>query len=236
MGLNIGKTDFNLNVNKGLMNIAPFTTTVNQGTLNFAADANFRGTPPMFRMPKPTKILDQIQIDRETTDALLVYVNPLFANALNVSGTLNFDCEKMVIPLDSGYQNEIGVIGTMAIDNMRLGGSSLLGQLIQLTGSSSNPLITVQPTRFVLANGVLSYEDMQMNLDDKAINFSGRIGLDKSMKMTVTLPWERNNQRVRLPLKGTIDRPEIDMGQLLQDQLQQELQKQLEKGLKDIFK
>lgn len=236
MGLNIGKTDFNLNVNKGLMNIAPFTTTVNQGTLNFAADANFRSMPSMFRMPKPMKILDQIQIDRETTDALLVYVNPLFANALNVSGTLSFDCEKMAIPLDSGYQNEIGVIGTMAIDNMRLGGSSLLGQLIQLTGTSSNPLITVQPTKFVLENGVLSYDDMQMNMDDKAINFSGRIGLDKSMKMTVTLPWERNNQRVRLPLKGTIDRPEIDMGQLLQDQLQQELQKQLEKGLKDIFK
>ncbi|HBG27605.1 MAG: hypothetical protein A2Y10_15795 [Planctomycetes bacterium GWF2_41_51] len=236
MGLNLGKTDFNVNINKGLMSIAPFTTTVNQGKLNYAADANFRGTPSMMRMPKPMKILDSIQIDRETTDTLLKHVNPLFANALNVSGTLNFDCEKMAFPLESGYQNDIGMIGTLAINDMRLGGSSLLGQLIQLTGSSSNPLITVQPTRFVLENGILSYDDMQMNLDDKAINFSGRIGLDKTMKMTVTLPWERNNQRVKLPLKGTVDKPEIDMGALLQDQFQQEIQKQLEKGLKDIFK
>lgn len=236
MGLNIGKTDFNVNIDKGLMAIAPFTSTVNQGTLNFAADANFRSTPSMLRTPRQMKILDAIQIDRQTTDTLLRYANPLFADALNVSGILNFDCEQMAFPLESGYQNDIAMTGTLAINNMRLGGSSLLGQIIQLTGGSKDPLITVLPTKFVLDNGILSYDDMQMNFDDKSVNFSGRIGLDKTMKMTVTLPWTRGGQRIKLLLKGTVDKPQIDMGQLLQEQMQQELQKQIEKGLKDIFK
>jgi hypothetical protein len=77
---------------------------------------------------------------------------------------------------------------------------------------------------------------MQMDFDDKSINFSGKIGLDKSMQMTVTLPWTHNGQRITLPLKGSVDRPEIDMGKLIEQQAQQELERQIRKGLEQIFK
>lgn len=119
---------------------------------------------------------------------------------------------------------------------MHLGGSSLLGQIVQLAGVSPDANITVLPCRFVLADGILRYDDMQMNIDKKSINFSGQIGLDKSMQMTVTLPWTRNGQRIRLPLKGTVDKPEIDMSKLLEQQLQQELENQIRQGLEKIFK
>ncbi|MEE9370539.1 MAG: hypothetical protein V3W45_03605, partial [Sedimentisphaerales bacterium] len=77
--------------------------------------------------------------------------------------------------------------------------------------------------------------------------FKGTIGLDKSLDMTVILPFtlkgttarvdkETVGRRISLPLKGTIDKPELDLGRLLEEQLKQELQKQLEKGLKDLFK
>jgi hypothetical protein len=236
MGLDIVKSDFDVRIKNGIMTITPFSTTVNKGKLNFAATANLTTTPVMLEMPNPMKIFDRIQISRQTTDALLKYVNPLFADAVDVSGILNFDCEKLAIPLEKGYRNTTAVIGILSVENMRLGQSSLLGQIIQLTGASQDPIITVQPTKLILADGILSYDNMQMDFEDKSINFSGKIGLDKSMQMTVTLPWTHNRQRITLPLKGSVDRPEIDMGKLIEQQAQQELERQIRKGLEQIFK
>ena len=236
MGLNMGKSEFNVKIDNGLMTIAPFSTTVNQGQFNFAASANLKDKPAILKTPGPVKIFDKIQITQQTTDTLLRYVNPLFADAADISGVMNFDSEKIAFPLQTGYKNAIEITGTISIDNMHLGGSSLLGQIVQLAGVSPDANITVLPCRFVLADGILSYDDMQMNLDKKSINFSGQIGLDKSMQMTVTLPWTRNGQRIKLPLKGTVDKPEIDMSKLLEQQFQQELENQIKQGLEKIFK
>ena len=236
MGLNLGKSEFDVKIDNGLMTIAPFTTTVNNGKLNFAAAANLTGKPAVLQTPGAMKVLDKIQINQQTSDTLLRYMNPLFADATDITGILNFDCEKLAVPLEKGYKNAIAVTGTMSIENMHLGASSLLGQIIQLTGVSSDPTITVLPSRFVLADGILQYDNMQMNFNDKAVNFSGKIGLDKSMQMNVTLPWTRSGQRIMLPLKGTVDKPQIDVGKLVEDQLQQELERQIKKGLEKILK
>ena len=236
MGLNLGKTELDVKVVDGIMTIAPFSTVVNQGKLNFAGNVDFTKKPSLLQTPAAMNILEKIQINAQTTDALLKYVNPIFADAVNVNGILNLQCEKLFIPLDAANKDAILIVGTLGIDNMRMNASSLLRQIIQLTGSGQNPVITIMPTKFTLKDAVLSYDDMPMLIDGKtSINFGGRIGLDKSMKMNVTLPFKHNGQRISIPLKGRLDKPEIDTEKLLQDQLKQELQKQLEEGFKKIF-
>lgn len=236
MGLNFGKTDLTVEVINGVMTISPFSAPVNEGNLNFAGNVDFTKTPALLRIPAPIDILEKIQINAETTDSLLKYVNPIFADAVNVNGVLNLQCEKLFIPLDAADKGAAVIVGTLSIDNMRLNASSLLRQIIEFTGTSENPVITIMPTKFVLENSVLSYDDMPMLIDGKTgINFSGRIGLDKSMNMTVTLPFKHNGQRISIPLKGKVNKPRIDTEKLLQEQLQQELQKQIEKGLKGLF-
>jgi hypothetical protein len=241
MGLQIGASTFDVKIDNGLMTIAPFTSTVNTGKLYFGASANFSEKPALLKTPGQMNILDSIQITQQTSDIFLGYINPLFANATNVSGVLSFDCEKLVFPLEKGYDKTIAVIGTLSITNMRLG-SPLLNQILQIlkmfqiTDLPSDPIITVQPTKFIVAEGIISYNNMQMDIDKYPVNFAGQIGLDKSMRMTVTLPWTRNEQRVTLPLKGTVDRPEIDINKLLEQQLQQELENQLRKGLEQLLK
>jgi hypothetical protein len=88
---------------------------------------------------------------------------------------------------------------------------------------------------------------MQMDVGDNPVNFKGVIGLDKSLDMTITLPYtamgrtarlggETSGQRIKVPLKGTIDKPELDIGKLLEGQLRQQLEDQLRKGLEELFK
>jgi hypothetical protein len=52
------------------------------------------------------------------------------------------------------------------------------------------------------------------------------------MKMVVTLPVTFQNERVQLPLKGTVDKPELDIGKLIELQAQQQLKKGIEGLLK----
>ena len=67
-----------------------------------------------------------------------------------------------------------------------------------------------------------------MDIGDNPVNFKGVIGLDKRLNMTVTLPYtmsgrtarvgEKSGDRIPLPLTGTIDKPELDVGKLLEEQ------------------
>jgi len=248
MGLNFGPTDVDIQVQNGLLKIAPFTTVVNEGQFNFAGQADFKETPALLKTTEPRQIIKDIKVNDETTGKLLKYLSPIFADAVNVSGIANLKCDQLAIPLSSDAKNHAVVIGTIWINQLRLQASDLLGQILSAAGSSTTDTdITVLPTKFILRNGFLTYDDMQMNVGDNPVNFKGVIGLDKTMDMTVTLPYttegrtarvdkETRGKRITLPLKGTLDKPELDMGKLLEEQLKIQLGDQLRKGLEDLFK
>lgn len=229
MGLNFGPTDVDFQIQNGLLKIAPFSTTVNNGQLNFAGEANLKDKPSLLKTTEPIQIVKDIQINNEMARKLLKYVNPVFANAVNVSGVANFNCERLAIPLDKVNKNDIEVIGTISANKMLLEGSDLLGQMVSLAGGSvRGQNCTIHPTRFVLQNGQLEYEDMQLDVGDNPVNFKGTIGLDTRLNMTVTLPYtmsgrtarvgEKTDDRISLPLTGTTDKPELDLGKLLEEQ------------------
>ena len=248
MGLNIDATNIDVSVQKGLMEIAPFSTTVNSGELNFAGSADFSSEPVLLAIPTAMQIVKDIQINPDTTKKLLSYVNPIFANAVGVSGIINFHCEKLAIPVGSEHKNEIDIIGTIAIEQMHLHSSDLLGRILSVVGIDlGREEITIHPTRFLLQDGILRYDDMQMDVGKHPINFGGAIGLDKTLEMNVTLPYtiegdvvdtesESSGERIVLPLRGTVDKPELDVGSMIQQQFKDRLKQELEKGLKDLFK
>ena len=219
------------------MEIAPFSITVNNGQVNFAGGVDFEQKPPMFKIAKQIHIVKDVQINKETTEKFLKYINPIFANAVNASGVANFDCERLAIPLGDTTGNELEIIGTISINQMRLQASDLLGQIFTAIGVRSHGQnMTLHPTRFVLQNGFLRYDDMQLDVDNKPVNFKGVIGvMDKSLDMTVTVTYSRKGRirRVALPLRGTIDKPELDLGKLLEEQIKEQLKKQLKDHLKD---
>jgi hypothetical protein len=255
MGLDFGPTNVDLRVQNGLLNIAPLTTTVNDGQFNFAGSANLEKSPPLFKVLKPMQMIKDIKINDATTKKLLKYVNPIFADAVNVSGIANFNCEQLAIPFSSEAKNEAVVIGTLSISELRLQTSGFLEVLNQISTALgghilvSGEVLTVHPTRIVLQKGILRYVDMQIDVGDNPVNFKGAIGLDKSVDMTVTLPYttegrtvrvggETNEARIVVPLKGTLDKPDklVDMKKLLDLQLKQQGEQLLRKGLEQIFR
>jgi hypothetical protein len=106
--------------------------------------------------------------------------------------------------------------------------------------------ITISPAKFVLRDGFLRYDDMEMIVGDNPVNFGGVIGLDRSLNMRVTLPYttrgetvrvgkEVKGERILLPLRGNLNKPELDLSRLLEEQLIPQLNELLEGELDDLF-
>ncbi|HUW19413.1 MAG TPA: hypothetical protein VMW16_08935 [Sedimentisphaerales bacterium] len=236
MGLNFGPAEAGIEVQNGLLTVEPFSATVNKGQFNFAGRADLKQKPAMLETPKPMQIARDVQVNDVIAKQLFTYLNPIFADALDVTGAVSFYCERFALPLAGGAAKKIQIIGTVSADKMRFSASDLLGQLLLLSGKSvPGANITIHPTRFILWDGFLRYDDMQIDVGDNPFNFKGVIGLDDSLNMTVTLPYTlkgittkvdkgAGGGRISLPLKGTVHKPELDTSKLLE-------QEAVEKGL-----
>lgn len=247
MGFSVGSIEADVRINDGLLRITSFSSIVNNGRLNFAGEADLRDEPVLLTAG-PMQIAKGIQITDETTRRFLAYLNPIFTNAVDVSGEIDFSCERLAIPIGGGSGNDIEVIGTVTISQLRLSASDFLGEILSLAGIGMRGQdIVIEPTRFVLQDGLLRYDDMQVVVGDNPVNFRGAIGLDRSLDMVVSLPYttrgrtvrigeEAEGVRIKLPLKGTIDRPELDTGRLLEEQLKEQLKIELEEKIGEELK
>jgi len=252
LGLNLGPTEINLKIQNGLLEILPFATTVNKGTLSFAAKADFNSEKTLLKTTSPLHIAKDINITKETCRQLLMYLNPVFANVIDISGVANLRCDKLEIPLRHAQATDAKVVGTIWVDNLRLDASQLLGKILSVAGENAGgQIITIHPTNFVVSNGIVRYPDMQMDVGNNPVNFAGTIGLDKSLDMKVTLPYttagrtartDRNvpGKRIVVPLTGSIDNPVLDLSRLLEGQVKEQLENLLREKigeeLEELFK
>jgi hypothetical protein len=229
-GLNFSKTEMPITVEKGLLTIPPFTTGVNNGKLSFAAKADFKQEPTLLKVDGPIQIADNIELNSQIGKQLLMHLNPLFAETTDLSGKVSFNCEKLVMPMTKADKKYTSIIGTIAIDDLKLEAVGLLGQIIQFVGANDvGQTFRIRPTRFVLENDRLQYDNMQLDIGDIPVNFSGVIGPNGALDMTVTLPYtlkgalahvDKGNgaRRISLPLTGTIKKPELDTAKLIEQE------------------
>jgi hypothetical protein len=244
LGFDFGPTQLDLRSQDGLMTIGPVSTTVNNGKLNFVGNANLRASPAMLMTPTLVHVAQGIQINEQTAKTLLKYVNPIFADAVEVSGTANFDVRQLAIPLAANARTHAEMNGTIWIDKMQLGASSLLSQIFSIAGQPiRGQILTMHPTVLVLQKGVLRYDDMQIDIGQNPVNFRGSIGLDETLNMTIVLPYTLEGRLVRVgqvqaadriavPLTGTLSKPKLNLQKLVELQLQG----QLKRGLEELFK
>ncbi|RKY05406.1 MAG: hypothetical protein DRP66_10580, partial [Planctomycetota bacterium] len=242
MGLNFGEANLKLQADKGLLALELPDTTVNEGIITFAGNVNFKEKPMTLRMAKPAQLARNVKINDEMTRRLLMYINPLFADQAGVTGIANFHCEKMSIPLGgSTFKEDLQITGTIQIGDVILKPRGLLGDFFRNPGR-----IEILPTRFVVDKGYVSYEDMPVHVGKYPLNFSGRIGLDKSLDMTMTLPLTvalktakvgaDSGTRIPVPIGGTLDKPTVDLGRLPEEAGKKLLEEELRKGLERIFR
>ena len=243
-GLYFGALEVGLEVKDGLLKISPFSAKVNNGTLNFGGSADLNKDPKLFRTPGPIQVIDRVGITDKMTNNLLIYLNPIFANQVGISGVGNFHCEKFAVPLGKASPKDIAISGTVWIDDLKLRPIGLPEAIFNNQGQ-----FTLEKTYFVLKDGVLTYDDMQLNVGDNPLNFAGNIDIaNESYSLKVTLPYTRDRRTVHVGEKvdnritysttGSLKnglRFDNLMGAIAEQLLEGEVQKQIEEKVEEYL-
>ncbi len=230
MGLNVGTTNVDIKVDKGLLTIPQFTSTANNGQLNFGGSADFKKNPAIFKTPGQMQIVKDVQLNVEMANKLLSKVNPIFSGASNVTGVANFQCDRLAVPITGGKPEDANIAGTISLMQVKMQ-SGLLSAIMTAIGGSDN-MMTLHPTAFTVKDGFVNYTNMQMDIGDRPINFSGSVPLDPNREIksfSVTLPVtalgktvssRKTSQagRITAYIKGTPNKPKLDLGKMLQNQ------------------
>ncbi|GAH67164.1 unnamed protein product, partial [marine sediment metagenome] len=96
-GVSLGPADIDMHVEQGLLIIPLSTIPANQGKINFQAQVSLTSAKPFLVISQPINLCEDVQINPQMSNALLKFVNPVFANNHQVSGTVYFICNRLLI-------------------------------------------------------------------------------------------------------------------------------------------
>lgn len=239
---------------KGLMQIPNFSATVNEGTFRFGGNANFNNDKVLLTLSEPMQILKDVKVDKEITLKLLQYIFPILSDTQKISGLASFDCRTMEIPVRNADKKDLTVDGTFAVKDMTLQ-SSIFDAIQKYFGKQGQyDKMEILPTIITAKDGMVRYDNMQLNAGNTPFNSVGRINLmNKSIKgslivtpyttgKTITVGQEDTPGRIKVPFKGSYDSPELDFSGLIQQNIGNILEGAVKDGkidmqkIEDIFK
>ena len=241
LGLVFEPTEMGVNVTKGLFTLNPFESKVNNGSVSFAASANFNDQTPILKTPAPMQIVKNVNLNPVIAEKLLKYINPVFVGIADISGAANLQCERLAIPLKTNSVQYVDIEGTFWADKIVLQ-SPFINAISKIGGGSrQDTTLTVRPTKFTVRNGMLNYDNMQIDVGDNPLNFTLKADLiSRSISGRVVTPYTASGRtyrvgdpggsdRIAANIKGTIDKPELDIVQAVTDTL-------IKRGLEELLK
>ena len=229
-GLSFGPADINMQVEKGLLTVARTAIPANEGVMTVQAEVNLSKEKPFLTIKESIRMMEDVQINQQMSEGMLKFINPIFANNHKVSGTVQLNCDSLRIEELKTWKQNSKMTAQFSGKELRLlSHKGLMKDLTDLLGIDlSAKLGEVYPVSIELADGVVSYKDMHILFGELIdLSFSGQVGLDGKLKMTVGVPllpaMLGNNpelikylgdQRIYLPITGTVDNPKLDIAAL----------------------
>jgi hypothetical protein len=258
-GVSLGPTDIDMQVKQGLLIIPPTSIPANEGKINFQAKVSLTEAKPFLVISEPINLIEDVAVNAQMSDALLKFVNPVFADNNEVSGTINFICNRLLVDDLAKWKMTTKMSGLFSGKDLRFQPrKGLMADLGSVLGTDmSSELGEMRPVSIELAKGIISYKDMNLvfaNLID--LSFSGEISLlNESLNMQVGIPILPSmltnhpelsdmlaGKRIYVPIRGTVSKPKFDAEKFpelllktIADALGDELPKQIGNILEDLF-
>jgi len=200
--------------------------------LGFVLD--LRTPPATFRMTPRLQAVENLYVSHDFKWGMLAKLNPILVG--DVEGRVSLMLDDLVCPLGEHALQQMTGHGRLDLAQFKMKSdepTGLAGKLFSIVDLGEGQVHDVAPTStvFTIRNGRIEYEDFSLVLDNKfEMRFSGWVGLDDSIDMTVTVPASVNflskmglkipfvdmvNLRVPIHLTGKRSSPKVTMGKVL---------------------
>ncbi len=230
----------------------PSRMSVNEGTVTLGGRADLRATPASYDLSEHLLAADRIRLNEEVTREFLKFTSPILAVSVKPGGLLSTSIEEAHVPLAEGQAAKARVRGQVWIDGFQAELSGPLGQLVQWAGAPTQmPVQKLGPFDLDLKDGTFRISNQQLKIrEGLALRLNGTVGVDGKIQVTVGMPLTAAllkrfgvsekvlpmlaDQEVRVPLKGTVDRPELDEKALGAEVVRMGLEALRRKAIQDI--
>ncbi|MEI8379898.1 MAG: hypothetical protein WCJ09_07210 [Planctomycetota bacterium] len=264
-GLEVGPAEIVARIEKGVCQFAPIETTVAGGKMHLTPQVRFDRNPAIVVLPTE-KVLDQVQITPQLCDSWLKYVTPMLADATQIDGKFSLDItEGSVLPISAPMTGQMA--GALAVHHVQVrpGGAALqvMGMYDQIkslierkpVGAAPRDRVWMQMPEqaipFKLAAGRVYHENVTFAIGEGQIQSSGSVGMDETidymLQIAILDDWVKDQKllanlkgkSIRIPVRGTLTRPQIDtriLGELAAQIGGTALEGALENKVDDLFK
>ena len=140
------------------------------------------------------------------------------------TGRVSVDLDHAEIPLTSGRLKTTRLEGAVVFTDVEFAPGPLAEQVIRAAGRQETRLRLDQPVTLTIAEGRVNQRGLAIPIGDLTrVEMEGWVGFDRQLSLTATLPVTAamfgenallaevaGGTRISLPIRGTLDRPELD--------------------------
>jgi translocation and assembly module TamB len=223
-GMKFGPSPVVLRSRNGKLSFDPISTTLNEGHIRLEPEVDLDAPGgPILRLAKNSTIREA-RINDEVSKRVLSYVAPVLDQATRASGLVSVDLDHAEFPLGPGRGRQAKVEGAVVFQNVEFAPGPLAAEILGAIGRGDLSLKLDQPVTLTIADGRVNQRGMAIPIGDfTRIEMAGWVDFDRNLAITATVPVTpamlgnnpllsdiASGTKVRLPIKGTLDRPKID--------------------------
>ena len=219
-GCVVGPADVKAVMQQGWLQTYPIDTTINMGKLRL--QPNLRLEPePMEIVLLAGPVVERAQITPAMCASALGYALPILANVTEAEGAVSLSLSGGRIPLANPTTGEVK--GTLVLHAAKIGPSAIIRELSGLLKlPPPQSLVKETQVAFHMVQGKVHHQNLELVFPDFTLKSSGTVGLDGSLALVLEMPVPAKlaeaarltpaqaQQLIRIPVGGTLDRPQLD--------------------------
>ncbi|MGL4512276.1 MAG: hypothetical protein ACRCT8_04240 [Lacipirellulaceae bacterium] len=264
-GLPIGPGRLGATLDNAIVVVDPLDVTVGAGRLTAKASAAL-DPPPTVLTLAPGPVLTRVAISPEVAERVLKFIAPVLADATRVDGQFSLALSEFTAPIVAIGRGRAAGLLTIHAAKVLPGPSiaelvATAKQVVSVardgvqgaTQPQDGALLTIenQQIEFQLADGRVFHRGLSFQIGDVTVQSSGSVGIDETLDLRLAIPildeWVEKRpvllgglrgQSIRIPVRGTFARPEVDrevLRGLSQQLLQSAAEGALNQGLDKLF-
>jgi translocation and assembly module TamB len=223
-GLSAGAGALRGRLNNGVLKLDPLDIPMSEGRLTLSPEARLADDPPLLVLPKGP-LVKNVRVTPEISAAALKFVHPFLAGATSVVGRFSVELEGAGVLIFDAKKSQTA--GRLKIESVEVTPGPLITQVLPLLAIASPRQVPLSPdVDFWVQNERVYHRGAGVVIGKTRVSTSGSIGFDESLELIAEVPipeaWlGRNaigsalrNQTLKIPIAGTLSKPQIDRREL----------------------
>ncbi|WP_406695050.1 hypothetical protein V5E97_28825 [Singulisphaera sp. Ch08] len=224
-GLRVGPLPIVARTRDGRLDIDVIDTSLNGGRIHLEPVLTLdREQGSKIRLDENSSIANA-EINDEVSRRFLSYVAPVLDRATRAHGWVSVDLVEAEFPIGGPTKREAKVEGQVVFDEVEFLPGPFADQLLNLLGRTDRPTIKLdEPVSLTIADRRVYQKGLALPLGQLTrVELDGWVDFDRNLQLTASLPITAamvgnapilsamvENQRISVPIRGTLKNPEID--------------------------